>query len=335
MTRTSAYIAWSSIAFVGIGVAMHVVFQFNLSTGRWVAQPPPAGFGAGNPDDPIAACRDDLQAYCPEAQDLGRAVCLQMNLENLSPGCRAALAGAAPEASPNGDRAAGAGESTAMNDPRDFSGVWWNGPSPEPYALEHLDNPPVLNEAGEAAYNETEERKRAIDAAESDTSDVSNCVLVGVPRIWAQPYPFEIAVRPEDVIIVYEHLHSFRSIYMNQEPVTLETAIALNRYGNSVGYWEGDTLIIESLAFSDLPFLDETGLPQSEHLRTVERIRKLDEDTLEVVTTVEDPQYYDQPWTVRATFERQPDDVRVEEYVCGYGVLETRYTRMREAQQTG
>lgn len=212
-----------------------------------------------------------------------------------------------------------------IEEPRDLSGVWWGGPSATPYRLEIVGEGPVLTAEGEAGYEASRELKASIDEAMDNPFDVAKCTLVGVPRIWAQPFPFEITQKPELTVIIYEHMHSFRNIVMDQAPYTLDNALALNRNGSSVGRWEEDTLIIESTAFNPLGMVDEAGLPQTEALRVVERLRKLDDDTLEVVATMEDGAYYVRPWTVRATYTRRPD-VRLAEYVCGYGHFEHRYT---------
>ena len=215
-------------------------------------------------------------------------------------------------------------QSAVLGDPRDFTGIWWNGPSSGPSDLELIGDAPVLTAAGRAAYAESAPRKRNMDVAETNPYDVGNCVPVGIPRIWAQPYPFEITVRPDLVAILYEHLGGWRVAYLDEAPPTAETALSLFHYGNSGARWDGDTLVIESTAYHEDTYLDETGLPLTENLRTVERIRKLDDETLEVVTTIDDPEYYAEPWTVRATFSRDPA-ARIEEYVCGYGAFETRY----------
>lgn len=220
---------------------------------------------------------------------------------------------------------AAAGERSVQN-PRDLSGVWWGGPSQTPYKLEIVGSAPELTAAGKEKFEESRALKALIDAAVKDPFDVTKCTLVGVPRIWAQPFPFEITQKPDLTIVIYEHMHTFRNVLMDHPPYALDDVLALNRNGNSVGRWEGDVFVIESTAFNPLGMLDETGLPQTEELRVIERLRKLDGDTLEVTATMEDPAYYVRPWTVRSTFKRRPD-MSLAEYVCGYGKFEHRYTR--------
>lgn len=210
----------------------------------------------------------------------------------------------------------------AISDPRDLGGMWM--PTAASAQLEVVGEMPELTPAGREAFQETSALKRSIDAAVSDPHDLSNCTLSGVPRIWGQPYPIEIVHQAGLTVFLHEHMHSFRFVYMNEPPPDPEDVLALHRFGHSLGRWEDDVLVVESNAFNGKSVLDESGLPSSEQLRTVERIRKLDDDSLEIATTLEDPQYYARPWTVRAVLERRAD-MRFREFTCGYGVYETRY----------
>jgi hypothetical protein len=124
-------------------------------------------------------------------------------------------------------------------------------------------------------------------------------------------------------VIAYEHDHMRRFVYLNEK---LDVDAADPAYmGNSVGHWDGDTLVIESGAYKPRTFLDDTGLPHSENLKITERLRKLpDGKTLEVLATIDDPQMYAKPWTTRYTFALRPNE-RIQEYTCGIGVIESRF----------
>lgn len=214
-----------------------------------------------------------------------------------------------------------------VTDPRDLNGVWWNEAT-STSDLEIVGEAPRLTPAGEARFSVTSDLKREIDAAAASVSDIRNCVPLGVPRIWGQPFPVEIAQKPDLTVLMYEHMHSFRVVYMDEPLPDPDEVLALQRFGNSVGRWDDDSLVIEGTAFDNSIFLNEQGLPASEQLRTIERLRKTDEATLEIVTTIDDPQFYVTPWTVRAVLTRQSDDTTLMEYTCGYGVFETRYVTM-------
>ena len=211
-----------------------------------------------------------------------------------------------------------------VTNPRDLNGVWWNE-NTSTGDLKIVGEPPQLTPAGEAGFRVTSDLKRGIDAAAASVTDIRNCVPLGLPRVWAQPFPMEIVQKSNLTVLMYEHMHSFRFIYMDEPLPDPDEVAMLHRYGNSVGHWENDSLVIESTAFDSSIFLDEQGLPASERLRTVERLRKINDATLEVVTTIDDPEYFVAPWTVRAVLTRQSEDTALMEYICGYGVYETRH----------
>ncbi len=152
---------------------------------------------------------------------------------------------------------------------------------------------------------------RAVTVA--DTNDpVYQCLPPGTPRIYAHPTPFEIFQSSGRVMIVYEHQHLVRDIFtdgrghrQNRLPTWM---------GESIGHWEGDTLMVETVNFNDKTWIDRRGVPHSDQLRVVERIHRSDEDELIVDITVEDIVAFTEPWTVRRVFESV--DWRLEESVC-------------------
>jgi hypothetical protein len=145
------------------------------------------------------------------------------------------------------------------------------------------------------------------------------CVPDGLPRVWANPYPFEIVYGPPgNVTILYELSHQVRVVRMNKPMPPERELITFPSYnGYSIGRFEGDTLVIESAAFKgDVTFADATGAPQSDGMKTVERIRKISPTELEVLITVHDPEYYTRDWQARFLFNLR-NDLRIEDYVCG------------------
>jgi hypothetical protein len=86
--------------------------------------------------------------------------------------------------------------------------------------------------------------------------------------------------------------------------------------GHSVGHFEGDTLVIETRGFNEKTFMDATGAPHTDEMRTVERIRKISPTELEDVISIRDPKYYARDWQSRFVY-RLRNDVWLEDYVCG------------------
>jgi hypothetical protein len=172
---------------------------------------------------------------------------------------------------------------------------------------------PPLNAAGKAAYQK-------IQAGLKDGSIVDKarrvCVPDGVPRVLATPYPFEIFQTPADqVTFLYEMNHQVRVVVMDKPLPKLESLITDPRYnGHSVGRWEGDTLVVETIGFNDRTFMDASGLPHSENMSTVERIRKTG-NQLEDVVTIHDPDMYTKDWQARFVYQAR-NEVRLEDYAC-------------------
>src|SRR4029077_5664992 len=85
--------------------------------------------------------------------------------------------------------------------------------------------------------------------------------------------------------------------------------------GDSVGKWDGDTLVVDTIGFNAVTWLDHVGLPHTESLHVVERIRRVDHDTLVDDITVEDPMAYTKPLTNRQVYKLKPG-WEIQEYVC-------------------
>jgi hypothetical protein len=86
--------------------------------------------------------------------------------------------------------------------------------------------------------------------------------------------------------------------------------------GDSIGKWEGDTLVVDTIGFNDKTVLDAAGHPHSEDLHLVERVRRLDKNTLEVNLTITDPKAYVQAWGGQLIFVSAPSDWVVMEDIC-------------------
>jgi hypothetical protein len=194
----------------------------------------------------------------------------------------------------------------------DISGTYWAASySPKMQVLGGGE--PPLNAAGRAAYETNQ-------AGLKDGSIVDKarrvCVPDGVPRVLATPYPFEIFQVPAgQVTFLYEMNHQVRVIVMDKPLPPPQALIVDPRYnGHSIGRWDGDTLVVESAGFNEWTFLDASGLPHSDEMTTVERIRKVG-NQLEDVITIHDPAIYERDWQARFVYDER-NDVRLEDYAC-------------------
>jgi hypothetical protein len=204
---------------------------------------------------------------------------------------------------------------TAHGQELDLSGIYWTKQYNAKIELVGGGELP-LTPAGKKAYEATIAGFK--DGSIEDTARTV-CVPDGLPRVWANPYPFEIVHGPPgNVTLLYELSHQVRVVRMNKPMPPERELITFPSYnGYSIGRFEGDTLVIESAAFKgDVTFADATGAPQSDQMRTVERIRKISPTELEVLITVHDPEYYTRDWQARFLFTLR-NDLRIEDYVCG------------------
>jgi hypothetical protein len=194
----------------------------------------------------------------------------------------------------------------------DISGTYWATTySPKIQVLGGGE--PPLNAAGKAAYEKNQAGLRdgtIVDKARRV------CVPDGMPRVLATPYPFEIFQVPAGhVTFLYEMNHQVRVIVMDKPLPSAEALIVDPKYnGHSIGHWDGDTLVVESAGFNDVTFLDASGLPHSDEMTTVERIRKVG-NQLEDVITIHDPDMYTKDWQARFVYDER-NDVRLEDYAC-------------------
>ena len=172
-----------------------------------------------------------------------------------------------------------------------------------------------LTAAGKAAYD-----KNIAGLKDGSITDAARkyCVPDGLPRVLATPYPFEIIQGPPgNVTIIYELNHQVRVIRMDKPMPGEKELISFPFYnGHSVGRFEGDTLVVETAGFNEKTFVDATGAPQTDQMRTLERIRKISPAQLEIVITIHDPDYYTRDWQARFVYN-QRNDVRIDDYLCG------------------
>ena len=200
----------------------------------------------------------------------------------------------------------------------DLSGTWQAGGvsiNGEPGAppLHPLPPAPVRPPARQPIpYQDWADAKRKTFTVLDDPT--SKCFLPGVPRIVGMPMPMEILQTPGEVVILYESFRAWRRIPLNaklQHPDDLTPTWM----GDSVGRWEGDTLVVDVTGFNDKTWLSGMGTIHTEKLHVVERYKPINYDTILYEAAVEDAGAMTKPW-VTGSVLRRPIDVRVEEYEC-------------------
>jgi hypothetical protein len=151
-------------------------------------------------------------------------------------------------------------------------------------------------------------------ANESKDDPTGRCIVGGVPRSTAVPYPFKtLHATNGTFVILYEAVHSYRQIFTDGRPLPKDPNPQW--FGYSVGKWEGDTLVVQSAGFNDNVWLDNFGHPATENLRVTERFKRKDFGHMSIDITIDDPKTYTKPWTVTLPLKYQPDTEMIE-YMC-------------------
>lgn len=145
-----------------------------------------------------------------------------------------------------------------------------------------------------------------------DAGLTSDCMPLGVPGSFNVPYPFQIIQAPNTITIFYEYPNTFRIIPIDGRPHPAD--LDPTWMGNSVGKWDGDTLVVDSTGFNEKTEVD--GYHHTEALHTVERFKRTDMSTVQYEVTIEDPNVFVGPWTEKRTFTLRPELEKIDEFVC-------------------
>ena len=155
------------------------------------------------------------------------------------------------------------------------------------------------------------------------------CYLPGVPRATYMPFPFQIFESESALVFVYEYAGAVRDVYLKDPgPAPLDSWM-----GQSVARWEGDTLVIDVTGLNDATWFDRAGNFHSEALHVVERYTMTDPDHIRYEATIEDPQVFTRPWTIRMPlYRRIGEDAALQQFKCVEFVEELMYGHLRKTK---
>jgi len=140
----------------------------------------------------------------------------------------------------------------------------------------------------------------------------ANCLPTGVPR--QAPYPWRILQTHTHVFFIFEgNIHSYRQIFLDMAKHSADPNPTW--YGESIGKYEGDTLVIDTVGFNDLFWFDFAGHPHTDKLHVVERFRRPDLGHLEWEDTIDDPGAYTKPFVMYGKSTLNTSD-EIMEYIC-------------------
>ena len=161
-----------------------------------------------------------------------------------------------------------------------------------------------------------------------DRDPATKCYMPGIPRATYMPYPFQIVQTAEYILIAYEFASSSRIVYMNRPDMEAPVNTWM---GHSRGRWEGNTLVIDVADQVAETWLDRSGNHHSDQIHVVERYTAVSADHVIYEATIEDPEVYTRPWTIRLPLYRRIDDnVQLLEYKCVEFAEEKMYGHLRK-----
>jgi hypothetical protein len=159
-------------------------------------------------------------------------------------------------------------------------------------------------------WAKTELKSRQTPARGYDDPTAHCIMAAGVPRGFYVPSPFFIMQTPTHVVVLFERM-AWRQIPLEPTRKPLPDTIRLWQ-GDSLGRWEGDTLVVESRNFNGKPWLNEVGEITSHALTVVERFTPVNANTIMYRATLTDPLVYTRPFTIEVQFNRDPNGEMLE-----------------------
>jgi hypothetical protein len=190
--------------------------------------------------------------------------------------------------------------------------------------------PPSLGvvEGGEIPY-----KPEALATRKQNQEDWLNrdpeikCYLPGVPRATYMPYPFQIVQSASAMSFVYEYAGAVRNIYLKDPG----PALADSWMGQSVGHWEGETLVVNVTDMIDKTWFDRAGNFHSDKLHVVERYTRTSPDVIAYEATIEDPDVFTRPWKISMPlYRRQEKNAQILDFKCVEFVEELLYGPYRK-----
>ena len=214
----------------------------------------------------------------------------------------AAQSASHPQSSPQGDTW------DSIKQLPDWGGIWevtfGGGPRGAP------PEQPSLTPAYAAKLKEYQDAQKR---GEIQDTPAANCVPNGMPAIMTQPYPMEILFTPGKVTIVIEAYSQWRQIFTDGRKHPEDPDLTYN--GHSIGHWEGDMLVVDTVGFTTDTALAGFGMRHSDKMHIVERMHLVDKDRLQIETTITDADALTKPYTGTRVYGRHRDWT-LAEYVC-------------------
>ena len=194
-----------------------------------------------------------------------------------------------------GGRGAASPTANLPFDPHDLSGVWGGQTMSGPNRTFTKEEQP-MNASGLAFYKaqKTEFQDPPADGPEN-TDPILKCEPGSIPRTYALTHPIEIVQTPKELVMLLETYRNFRIIYVDGRKNADHPEGTW--YGDSVGKWDGNTLVVDTINFNGRSWIDQVGHPSSDKLHLTEKFTRTDHDHVTDDVTIDDPAaHYTKPW---------------------------------------
>jgi hypothetical protein len=189
----------------------------------------------------------------------------------------------------------------------DFGGVWQS-----PRMADVTQDMPCCKGVKELPFTPWGKQQwQSYDAEKGDYA--GSCLPFGLLRSVGGPHPIQIIQNDKYIAMLYEQNSWFHVTPIDGRPHPKDPEPTW--FGDSVGRWDGDTLIIDTIAFNGKTKIDTIGHPHSDQLHTIERFRRTDLGHIDYVLTIDDPKTYTKPWDSVRTWTLRPE-WEIMEYSC-------------------
>jgi hypothetical protein len=198
----------------------------------------------------------------------------------------------------------------------DLTGVWANitavGPTFNP--KEDPSFQPWAAEKWKSNKNDDPGQPSIVNGRVDLDPTVASCFPTGMPRLMTEVFPFEIVQIRDRVLILFEKDYAVSHIWTDGRKLPEDPDPSY--MGQSVGRWDGDTLVVDTIGLKDITWLDRAGHPHSDALHVVGRFRRVAHDRLQIDWTFNDPKAFTKPWTGRTIYRLHPDWTLAEFISC-------------------
>jgi hypothetical protein len=188
-----------------------------------------------------------------------------------------------------------------------------SGPAGGPQIVDPNTHPPFTPWA-KARFDASFPSLGPRDVAGKENDPILQCYPDGMPKQLGSPHPFEIFMLPDRMLTIFEKDHDWRYVWTDGKKHNAGEGPTYD--GHSTGRWDGDTFVVDSVDFNDIPWLDYFGDPHSDAMHLTEYYKRVNHDTLSISVTIDDPKAYTAVWVGKPHLYKLEPDWDILNYYC-------------------